>query len=237
MKKIAIATDRQSPVGSVFPFWQNYVNEGYVNAITKAGRRPLLIPFCNPTETDEILEDFDGLVLTGGNDVSPILYGEENIASVHCDEPLDRFHMGLITSARKMNIPILGICRGFQLLNISFGGTLIQDIPSERPSSVNHKQVDKSMGGAHPVDIVLGSNLYTALKEKSVWVNSLHHQGVKDLGFGLKPSSYAPDGLIESFEGTNVLGVQWHPEAMFDKMQPLFTYFINEMNRPASHLL
>lgn len=229
MKRIAIATDRQKPQASVFPFMQNYANEGYTEAVIKGGGVPLLVPYCEPIFTDKMLEGFDALILMGGNDVSPILYGEENRKAIDFDESLDRFHMSLITEARKIGIPILGICRGFQLLNVAFGGTLYQDIESEKDSTINHTQLDRPCSIAHQVQLVEGSNLYRILKEKNIGVNSLHHQGIKDLGFGLNAVAYAPDGLIEAFEGEDVFGVQWHPEAMSGRMTEIFSGFIKDI--------
>lgn len=229
MKRIAIATDRQAPQGSVFPFWQNYVNEGYTSAVFDSGALPFLIPFTKPTGTEELLEGFDALILTGGNDISPILYGEEITYSKDCDEKLDRFHMGLITSARKKGIPILGVCRGFQLLNVALGGTLYQDLEKERDSSINHKQLDLPLSVAHNVELMEGTYIYSALKEKTIGVNSLHHQGIKDLGFGLTAAAYSPDGLVEAIEGQGVYGVQWHPEALSEGKGNIFKAFVEDI--------
>ena len=229
MKKIAIATDRQAPQGSVFPFWQNYVNEGYTNAIFNAGAIPLLIPFTNPTGTEQLLDGFDALVVTGGNDIDPILYGEEVTYSKEYDERVDRFHMGLITAARKKGIPILGICRGLQLLNVALGGTLYQDIGKEREDSINHQIIERPLEIVHNVELTEGTYLYYALKEKHLGVNSLHHQGIKELGFGLKAAAYAPDGLIEAIEGQGVYGVQWHPEALSEGRENLFNAFVKDI--------
>lgn len=231
MKRIAIASDRKPAQGSAFCFKQIYTNEAYTNAIFKAGGTPLIVPYCEPTFTDNIIDGFDGLMLIGGNDICPILYGEENSYSLNTDEELDRFQMALITSARKRGIPILGICRGFQLLNISFGGTLFQDLEKEREDSIIHKRYDFPYTEVHKVQIREDSFLFDALGETTIGVNSLHHQGVKELGFGLKPTAIAEDGLIEGFEGYGIYGVQWHPEAMGEKMEPVFKHFIDGISK------
>lgn len=237
MKRIAIASDRHEPTGSAFNFMRNSINEAYSGAIIKAGGVPLAIPYCEPTFTDNMLDGFDGLMLIGGGDISPIMYGEENRNSKNTDEELDRFHMALVTSARKKGIPILGICRGFQVLNIAFGGTLYQDLEKEKENSINHRGIDKPYDVFHEVELVEGTKLYSVLKEKHIGVNSLHHQGVHTLGFGLKASAHAPDGLIEAFEGENVFGVQWHPEAIFNRMEALFRGFVDDVCCNKSKLL
>ena len=231
MKRIAIASDRQAPIKSAFCYKQNYVNEAYTSAIEKAGGVPLILPYTEPTYADKLLDGFDALLLTGGNDISPILYGENIRYAKDTDEELDRFHMALITYARKRGIPILGICRGFQLLNVAFGGTLYQDLQKERDSSINHRAIETPYTVAHEVQLSEGSRLYSILKEKYIGVNSLHHQGINTLGFGLTPSAYAPDGLIEAFEGNGILGVQWHPEAMGNAMEVLFKSFVEELSK------
>ena len=231
MKRIAIAADRKPPQGSAFCYKQIYTNEAYTNAILKAGGTPLIVPYCEPTFTDTIIDGFDGLLLTGGNDISPILYGEENNGSLNTDEELDRFHMALVTSARKKGIPILGICRGFQLLNISFGGTLFQDLQSESPFTIDHRRLDIPYDIAHDIELVEDSLLYSVLKEKRIGVNSLHHQGIKTLGFGIRPTAFSSDGLIEGFEGYGTYGVQWHPEAMGERMEALFKGFVASISK------
>lgn len=237
MKRIAIASNRQEPVGSAFCFMQNNINEAYSSAIIKCGGIPLVIPYCEPTFTDNMLEGFDGLMLIGGGDISPIMYGEENRNSKNTNEELDRFHMALVTSARKKGIPILGICRGLQVLNIAYGGTLYQDIEKEKEHSINHRRIESPYEATHEVELVEGTKLYSILKKKHIGVNSLHHQGVNTLGFGLKAAAYAPDGLIEAFEGENVFAVQWHPEAIYEMMEPIFRGFVEDVCSNKAKLL
>ncbi len=226
MKRVAIASDRQEPYKSAFCYKQDYVNEAYTSAIIKAGGAPLVLPYAEPTFAESLLSGIDGLLLIGGNDIAPVLYGEDIRYAQNVDEELDRFHMGLITYARKKGIPILGICRGFQLLNVAFGGTLYQDLEKERDSSINHRNLDKPYTASHDVELTEGTRLYSMIGEKYIGVNSLHHQGVNALGFGLTASAYAPDGLVEAFECEKTLGVQWHPEAMGDCMDTIFKDFI-----------
>ena len=149
MKRIAIASDRQNPINSAFCYKQNYVNEAYTNAIFKAGGLPLILPFTEPTLSSCLVDGCDGLLLIGGHDISPVLYGEDIRYAKDIDEELDRFHMGLITEARKKGIPIFGICRGFQLLNVALGGTLYQDLEKERDSSINHRRLDIPLSLIH----------------------------------------------------------------------------------------
>lgn len=232
MKRIAIASDRQNPEHSAFTYKWNYANEAYTSCIYKAGALPFIIPYTELLETDEIVKNFDALMLIGGADISPSLYGESVTFSKNCDIQLDRFHLSLVTSARKYKVPVLGICRGFQLINVAFGGTLYQDIESEKSVSIPHAVLDKPYEEVHDISILEDSLLYKVFNTSTIGVNSLHHQGIKTLGFGLKTSAVAPDNLIEAFEvEDNVFAVQWHPEAMGDKMQPLFDTFIKSLEK------
>lgn len=230
MKRIAIAANRHlKPFDSAFSYKQDFVNEAYIELIRQSGATPYIIPYTKPIECEDILEGFDALLITGGSDIDPILYGEkDNGLSKNLDPELDRFQQTLISNAQKKGVPILGICRGFELINVIYGGTLYQDILSERPDAINHMRDDEPYSGVHKIKVVEGTFLDSVFTEPSIMVNSLHHQGVKTLGFGLKASAFAPDGIIEAFEGENVLAVQWHPESMADGMNDLFKAFIEE---------
>ena len=172
----------------------------YVDAVINAGGIPVLIPLAKDSLTAaEAIERIDGLILSGGEDVHPFFYGE------------------LLQSAAKLGKAVLSICRGEQLTNVTFGGTLYQDIPSQYPNrpAVQHNQ---RFGGAEPVhhvNVVKGSHLYEIMQQKQLAVNSFHHQAIKDVAPDFKVVATASDGVVEAIEGFpkyNVLGVQWHPE-------------------------
>jgi putative glutamine amidotransferase len=156
---------------------------------------------------------FDGLLLCGGEDVDPELYGasrKDRLGPVN--RRRDEQELSLIARARRNRVPIFGICRGLQVLNVAFGGTLVQDISSERPSSVEHSVKSPRDARAHAVRAEPGTFLARLGKFR---VNSRHHQGIDRLGSGLRPAAHSPDGLIEAVEARGsapVFAVQWHPE-------------------------
>jgi len=195
------------------------LNEAYVNALAAAGMIPLVVA---PLDTGfaEIVSRVDGLVLTGGEDVAPARYG----ASRHerTDEPhdaRDRTEIALLAAARTARLPVLAICRGLQLANVALGGTLVQDLPSERPSSTAHDRSDARTTRVHEVAIAGGSRLSAAIGARTIAVNSSHHQAVDRAAAGLTVTATAPDGVVEGAEWTGdddwwMLGVQWHPEEL-----------------------
>lgn len=164
-------------------------------------------------------EALDGLLLQGGNDIAPETYGETPLAPEwHGDRVRDRYELDLVDRFRRAGKPVLGICRGCQLLNVAFGGTLYQDIPTQRPDAVGHLDLAQYDRQFHPLHIVPGTRLaelYPGQREATV--NSIHHQALKDLGRDLVVEAQAPDGLVEAirWQGPSyVFGMQWHPEFM-----------------------
>lgn len=228
MKKIALAAYRQAPKGSAFKYRQLLGNEAYLSAIEKEGAYPVLISPSSVFSAEEIVREFDGVLIPGGNDVSPVLYGEENRHSLDCDTEMDSFHIELVKACYRQNKPLLGICRGFQIINVAFGGSLYQDIESDMKDPIAHKVLDMPYAGVHLVDIKENSIL-ASLFPSRLYVNSLHHQGIKALGSSLRVSATADDGLIEAFEVDKIIGVQWHPEAMQSEMKPIFSHFIRSI--------
>lgn len=195
----------------------------YVNAIVKAGGVPLVLPVVVEL-IDEFLEAVDGLLLSGGGDIDSQFYNEKPSKWLKNVNPLrDSFELELVRRATRMKIPILGICRGIQVINVALGGTLIQDIKSEIRSSIVHDLTKVSDDfKAHSVKIDPNSKLAQILGVRELTVNSFHHQAIKRLGKGLKAVARAPDGVIEAVESTShgyVVGVQWHPERMLDNIQ------------------
>ncbi|PDW00080.1 gamma-glutamyl-gamma-aminobutyrate hydrolase family protein [Candidatus Chloroploca asiatica] len=194
----------------------------YVDAVLKAGGAPLLIP---PVQDEHVLrtlyDQLDGLLLAGGGDLSPALYGAEPHEKLGLLDPLrDGAEMPLARWALAEGKPVFGICRGIQVLNVARGGTLYQDIPSELITDLQH---DISYARedwthmAHELHLAPDSQLAYLLGTEQLAINSLHHQAVRTIGAGLRPVGWAPDGVVEALEGTGeafVLGVQCHPEAL-----------------------
>jgi len=193
-----------------------YLKEQYYEAIEEQGGLPIGIPASErPEAVEQYCDLIDGLFLIGGEDVNPGLYGEE--LDPLC-KPLmprrDHFESRLILACHGRQIPIFGICRGLQMLNVAFGGTLYQDL-SQMPGAANHRQVGElDFSTRHHVDIVSGTRLHQIISADRIEVNTGHHQGVKRLGEGLTASARTADRLVEAVEGRGfTLAVQWHPEA------------------------
>ncbi len=189
----------------------------YIRAVTECGALPVLLP---PVDNCNILNEYlsgvDGIIMTGGDDISPVLYGEINTGlSRNVSEQRDRSELYLLKKAISKHYPVLGICRGFQLINVYFGGTLYQDLSMEFNGIENHANVFKNPEDLHH-DILIekGSFLFDIIGTSDFKVNSRHHQGVKNPGKGLVCSAYSGDGIIEALEqpDMNIIAVQWHPE-------------------------
>jgi putative glutamine amidotransferase len=205
----------------------------YLHAISKAHGLPSIVAsgFTNPLEeakqlAGEILDSCDGLMLSGGTDVDPEIFGEiPHTALGRVDGPRDPFEITLAQEAVRRDMPVLGICRGLQVLNVAMGGTLIQDIPSDVPGAARHEAGENRVEIAHEVTITPGSKLASLLSTTRVGVNSFHHQAAKRIGAGLIVSATSPeDGIVEGLEmpdRTFVVAVQWHPEN-FWKASPVF---------------
>ena len=186
------------------------------------------------------LSGLDGLLLTGGGDVDPMLYGEAPHPAYDAAEPgRDQFELALVSHARERRLPIFAICRGIQVLNVACGGTLVQDIPSQIPGALPHRLAvppHLAMEFAHEIWIDSDSLLARLMRERlsdadACDVNSRHHQAVRRIAPGFVSSATAPDGVIEAIEDPNApfcLGVQWHPENFFrtGEFRPLFEGFL-----------
>ena len=210
------------------------LNEAYANALAASGMIPLIVA---PLDTGfaEIVARVDGLVLTGGEDVAPSRYGatrHELTGDPH--DARDRTEIALLAAAREARLPVLAICRGLQVANVALGGTLVQDLPSERPSSTAHDRSDARTARVLEVGITGGSRLSAAIGASTITVNSSHHQPVDRVAPGLTVTATAPDGVVEGAEWTGdpdwwMLGVQWHPEELVQTPEgwdrALFTAF------------
>jgi len=199
---------------------QAAVNDGYFDCVSRAGGLPVLAPPVeSPAEIRELLHLAGALLLVGGDDVDARRFGERNHARakpVHARH--DAFELALARAAVRRGVPLLGICRGCQVLNVALGGTLVQDIRSAIPRSLRHRRHSARRSARHPVSIEPGTLLARIVGEKRLAANSSHHQAVGRLGRGLVASAHASDGVVEAVEskrrGRFVLGVQWHPETL-----------------------
>ena len=206
----------------------------YVNSIRKAGGLPFLIPVTtSEKEIDEYLEHVDGVVLIGGEDVNPLIFGQEpnkNLGEVVPQR--DIYDLTLIRKAVKKGIPLLGVCRGEQSLNIAMGGDLIQDIPSQVEGAIQHRQDAPSSHGSHTIFIEKGSLLHKLLGKEKIAVNSFHHQAVGKVAPGYKVTARASDGVVEAIESNDgkSFGVQFHPEGFVNAgnrtFLPIFQHLV-----------
>ena len=206
----------------------------YVHAIEASGGLPIVLPYTNDPKTMEYFVGLcDGFLFTGGDDIAPAHYGEEMSDTCGAIQPYrDEFELAMLRLVMETSKPVLAICRGIQLVNVALGGTLYRDLPSEKPSSVLHRQTDFGSTPAHAVRVVPNTPLGELMGEAELQVNSLHHQAIKRLGDCLAVMARAGDGIIEALylPGEQYLrALQWHPERMFDTDAPsrlIFADFI-----------
>ena len=211
-----------------------FVNQAYMDAIEKAGGVPLVFPVgTDQKATAYLLERVDGLLVTGGLDVHPFYYDEEPNQKLGAILPnMDLFHIEAIRKAVEMQMPVLGICRGAQVMNIAFGGTMFQDLSQIPTMVLKHEQAGSRTLGMHYIEVEAASHLRKMIGER-VMVNSMHHQAIKDVAPGFTVVAKASDGVVEAIEKKEYgfcLGVQWHPEEMLlvsSAMKPIFQSFIN----------
>jgi putative glutamine amidotransferase len=205
------------------------LRQDYVRSVDRAGGMPLVLAPVGADRVGDMLDRVRALVLTGGSDVDPGFYGatpHPRLGRVFPER--DAFEIALTREALRRDLPILGICRGHQVLNVATGGTLIQDIPSEVVGAADHDPERERWETAHDVRILPGTRLRDILKRDKVAVNSFHHQAVDEVGQGLAVSAWSQgDRVIEGIEmpGRFVVGVQWHPEGFWNQsegFQPLF---------------
>ena len=210
------------------------VDRQYIEAIIDQGALPIVIPTTADYDlAKEYIANCDGLLVTGGCDVNPLTYhAEPNPHVVRYSTERDLFEDALIKAAIEKDIPIMGICRGIQMINVSLGGNLIQHIPDEVKDCICHcEEGNEQWEPCHTAKISPDSILYPIFGDVAC-VNSYHHQAVKDLGKDLVPIAYAPDGVLEAFQHKTkkIFAVQWHPEKMFhhdDKERAVFKAFVD----------
>lgn len=220
------------------------VQQAYLNAIIEAGGTPVLIPSDLPEEGwREVYKRLDGLLFTGGGDVAThIFHGQDNPKVAGVDEARDTIELGLARCAADEGKPFLGICRGLQVTNVALGGTLYTDILDQLPGALKHDYQDADVLKerthlVHPVKVEPGSRIEQILGQSALQVNSLHHQGIKDLASDFRAVAFAPDGVIEAIELPGHpfgVAVQWHPEWLTDQepIRRLFKAFVDAASRP-----
>lgn len=214
----------------------NSLDCAYINSVTSAGGVPLLLPVINNKEDiKQYLNNIDGLIFSGGEDILPEIYGENPINELRAiSTERDFFEIELFKLAYDMDKPILGICRGIQLINVASGGTLYQDIHVQRENALGHYPTKiKRDSLYHFIDIEKGSKLFDIFNEERIMVNSFHHQSVKNVSQSFRITARSYDGIIEAIEAKDkkfVVGVQWHPEALvtnYKEFEKLFGQFID----------
>jgi len=201
------------------------LNHKYPEAIYAGGAIPIMLPLIPARDyLDAVLAKLDGIIMSGCySDIDPKLYGEASHPKLgQRSEVRDQFDWLLLEYAHERQIPLMGICRGLQALNVFRGGNLIQDLPSQKPDNLPHDEDwNPQQPFAHDVRLAPQSVLNSTVKETSRPVTSLHHQAVKEIGKGLIPIAWAPDGVIEAVQNENldehyIFGVQWHPERTWE---------------------
>ncbi len=191
----------------------------YVSSVLEAEGIPLLIPMVGQVGIGDILAEIDGIIFPGGDDIDPRRYGEQPLTKLGRINPrLDDLELALAEKALNMGLPLLGICRGSQVVNVASGGTLVQDIPSQIGGAMKHRQEAPRWYGTHEVIIDEDSLAFKVFGTRRLSVNSFHHQSIREAGENLVISGRAPDGVSEVIEGKKgfVLLLQWHPEAMWE---------------------
>ena len=223
--RIALTLDRDVPE-----------DNDYLRALLEAGARREEIVVLRPG--DPIGGEFDGIVIGGGDDVDPALYGRDVLpgAGVKVDAGRDSIDFSVFEEAWRARVPALGICRGLQVMNVARGGTLIQDLPSESPSEITHQRRKKPNRRDHPVTVRAGTRLSAISGTGQIDVNSRHHQAVEHPAADFVVNATAPDGVIEGLEardGRWLVAVQWHPENLHDDpaSRRLFREFVEQVRK------
>ncbi len=225
--------------GGMIPGYERVsLSNDYVQSVVRAGGIPYIIPVVYDDEVIKAqIKNVDGLIMSGGQDVDPMLYGEEPCKELGRLMPKrDKFDICVIKNAIELKKPILGICRGEQILNVANGGSLYQDLKFIEGSYIKHNQGHLPDHPTHTVTIEENSKLYSIFG-KEIIVNSFHHLAVKAVAPGFKAVAYSKDGVVEAIERDGdlfVVGVQWHPEmlsASYENMQKIFTKLIEEAKK------
>jgi putative glutamine amidotransferase len=205
------------------------LNDSYVQALEAAGAIPVILPVSlSPEKSAQALARMDGLFFSGGPDISPLRFGQQpqpDLGSV--DHIRDEQEAALFKAALERGLPMMGICRGIQVLNVMMGGTVIQHLGADRENAIQHRQLAPSIYPHHHVEVQGGTILAEALGEGTFAVNSCHHQAVGKVAPGLKVGAVAPDGVVEAIESVSpwILGIQFHPERLYPQQGKFLNVF------------
>ncbi len=214
----------QSPIIGITAYGRNEAGEFtlqavYVDAVRKAGGIPILLPPGEP-HPDRILQQVDGLILAGGGDIDPVIYGGDEHPTIYSvDAERDEFELALAEMVIAEGLPVLGICRGMQVLGVASGGNLVSHVPDRFGDDILHRLDNPRRPTSHTVEVNAQSRLARVLKVTSTEVTSWHHQAVQSVSSGWSPVAFAPDGVIEAIEHQDhpwAVAVQWHPELLSD---------------------
>ena len=229
------------PLVGVMPLWDDekdsiWMLPGYLDGLEEAGATPVILPMIeDPEEISRLVDMCDGILMTGGHDVSPLLYGEVPLeGKVSCCIKRDNMEKIVFEDAVRNDKPVLGICRGIQLINALLGGTLYQDLPSQHDSAVNHHQTPPYDIPVHKAMVRKNTPLFDCLGKEVINVNSYHHQAVKDLAPGLEVMAESEDGIVEAVckpDCKFLWAVQWHPEFSFktdENSKMIFKAFVDK---------
>jgi putative glutamine amidotransferase len=203
-----------------------YVNSAYLHAVQQAGGVPVALPpQLSPASMRQLAGDLHGLLLTGGGDMDPALFGESPHATLYDVAPArDTLETSVLHLALERGLPVLAVCRGLQVLNVALGGSLYQDVGTDPATQMPHSQKEPRDQPTHKVKVTPGCRLAATLGADELEVNSMHHQAIKRLGRGLTAVAWAPDQIVEGAEIDDpsrfVLGVQWHPEELVGHSEP-----------------
>jgi putative glutamine amidotransferase len=217
-------------------------DSAYFRALVASGAKTEEIEIVSAADARRVRAlDYDGILFSGGEDVDPALYEEKTKhESVHIDRARDDFEFALLDAAMDRRLPILGICRGIQMINVKFGGTLIQDIPSDTELERDHRQPGSRADLTHTVTVTEPESALAGVVAGSCRVNSLHHQAIKRVGRGLKVTAHSEDGLVEAVESAEdypfLMAVQWHPEELVNhpEQRKIFEQFIAKCREAAA---